>query len=54
LKKLRAASVEELAQVPGIGPATATAIKDAVASEKDKTGPAIVSINTATGEIEES
>lgn len=54
LKKLRAASVEELAQVPGIGPSTATAIKDAVAQEKGKTGPAIVSINTATGEIEES
>ena len=40
--------------VPGIGLGTAGAIKDAVAHANDKTGPAIVSINTATGEIEES
>ena len=32
LKKLREAEVEDIAQVPGIGPATATAIKDAVAA----------------------
>lgn len=50
LKKLREAGVEEIAQVPGIGTRTATAIKDAVASETRKT----VSVNTATGEIEES
>ncbi|CUR57356.1 Excinuclease, UvrABC system protein C [metagenome] len=51
LRKLRAATVEELAIVPGIGPRTAAAIKDAVATE----GPAgkTVSVNTATGEIEE-
>ena len=30
LKKLRAAEVDEIAQVPGIGPRTASAIKDAV------------------------
>lgn len=51
LKKLREASVEEIAQVPGIGTRTATAIKDAVAAT-----PATrktVSVNTATGEIEE-
>ncbi len=35
--------------VPGIGPGTATAIKDAVAHDKGKT----VSVNTTTGEIEE-
>ncbi len=51
LRKLRAASVEELARVPGIGPTTAAAIKDvlAVHDERGKT----VSLNTATGEIEE-
>lgn len=32
LKKLREASVEEIAEVPGIGPRTAAAIKDAVAA----------------------
>jgi excinuclease ABC subunit C len=52
LRKLRAASAEEIALVPGIGPRTATAIKDAVAHEDAtrQTGPRI---NTATGEIEE-
>jgi excinuclease ABC subunit C len=52
LKKLREATVEEIAMVPGVGPRTATAIKDAVAQAKDKTVPgSAVSINTATGEI---
>ncbi len=54
LKKLRDASVDEIAMVPGIGPRTATSIKDAVAAASSKTGPVITSINTATGEIEES
>ena len=51
LKKLRAASVDDIAQVPGIGRATATAIAEAVApgEQPRKT----VSVNTATGEIEE-
>jgi excinuclease ABC subunit C len=55
LKKLREASVEEIATVPGIGTRTATAIKDAVAATaaNRKTG-ARISVNTATGEIEES
>jgi excinuclease ABC subunit C len=55
LKKLRAASVEEIATVPGIGVRTATAIKEAVATSaaNGQTG-ARVSVNTATGEIEES
>ena len=54
LKKLREASVEEIATVPGIGARTATAIKEAVAvNGPRKTGPR-VSVNTATGEIEES
>ncbi|HEY3196070.1 MAG TPA: excinuclease ABC subunit UvrC, partial [Candidatus Dormibacteraeota bacterium] len=47
LKKLRAATVEEIGVVPGIGPRTAQAIKDAVATQSGKT----VSVNTATGEI---
>lgn len=51
LRKLRAASVEELAKVPGIGPATAETIKAALEHhDRGKT----VSVNTATGEIEES
>ncbi|WP_104106572.1 excinuclease ABC subunit UvrC [Nocardioides sp. 616] len=52
LKKLRLAEVDEIALVPGIGPATAAAIKGAVAVQEGsgKTGPRI---NTATGEIEE-
>jgi excinuclease ABC subunit C len=49
LKKLRAASVDDIAQVPGIGARTASAIKDAVAAGSGQT----VSVNTATGEIEE-
>jgi excinuclease ABC subunit C len=55
LKKLREASVEEIATVPGIGTRTATAIKEAVAATaaNRKTG-ARISVNTATGEIEES
>jgi excinuclease ABC subunit C len=49
LKKLRSATVEEIALVPGIGPATALAIAEAVASEGP--GRKTVSVNTATGEI---
>ena len=49
LRKLRAATVEEIAEVPGIGARTAAAIKDAVAA----TGGQTVSVNTATGEVEE-
>jgi excinuclease ABC subunit C len=49
LRKLRAASVEEIAEVPGIGRATATAIAEAVAP--GDTARKTVSVNTATGEI---
>ncbi|HEY2877465.1 excinuclease ABC subunit UvrC [Nocardioides sp.] len=49
LKKLRAAEVGEIAQVPGIGPRTALAIKDAVDRTGGHTGRQTV--NTATGEI---
>jgi excinuclease ABC subunit C len=51
LKKLRAAEVDEIAQVPGIGPRTAVAIKDAVDRVAGQTGRQTV--NTATGEIQE-
>ncbi|MFZ2503109.1 MAG: excinuclease ABC subunit UvrC, partial [Nocardioides sp.] len=47
LRKLRAATLDELSQVPGIGPQTAAAIKQAVS---DPAHPS-VQINTATGEI---
>jgi excinuclease ABC subunit C len=48
LKKLRAATLEELSGVPGIGPQTAEAVLVALAS----TGPA-PTLNTMTGELEE-
>ncbi len=47
LRKLRAATVAEIALVPGIGQRTATAIKDAVSGDERLT----VQVNTATGEI---
>jgi len=50
LKKLRAATVDEIAEVPGIGTRTAEAIAAALAEQK---GRPAVSVNTATGEIEE-
>jgi len=46
LKRLRAASVEEIATVPGIGPMVAQAVVDAL--EASAPAPAV---NTATGEI---
>ena len=46
LKKLRAASAEDLAQVPGIGARTAAAIVDALAAGEQR--PAV---NVTTGEI---
>jgi excinuclease ABC subunit C len=51
LRRLRAATVEEIAEVPGIGGKTAAAIVAALASRQARE---TVSINTATGEIEES
>jgi excinuclease ABC subunit C len=53
LKKLREADVDQIALVPGIGPRTASAIKDAVAQADAtrKTAPKEPTINTATGEI---
>jgi excinuclease ABC subunit C len=49
LRKLRAATTQEIAAVPGIGPTTAAAIKAAV--EKNGAG---IAVNTATGEVEET
>ena len=46
LKKLRAATVEEIAAVPGFGPKLALAIKEALAS-----GPQGEAVNMATGEV---
>ena len=53
LKKLREADVDQIALVPGIGPRTASAIKDAVAQADAtrKTARKEPTINTATGEI---
>ncbi|MGL5825163.1 MAG: excinuclease ABC subunit UvrC [Nocardioides sp.] len=51
LRKLRQASVEDLARVPGIGPSTAATVLAALAAH-DRAGT--VSVNTATGEIEEA
>jgi excinuclease ABC subunit C len=49
LKKLRAASVEEIAAVPGFGTKTALAIKQQL-----QAAPQRESVNTATGEIMEA
>jgi len=47
--------VEEVAAVPGIGPRTAEAIAKAVSDQGAQAGrPRTVSVNTATGEIEET
>lgn len=46
LKKLRAATVEEIASVPGFGTKTALSIKQQL-----ETSPQRESVNTATGEI---
>ncbi len=58
LKKLREAEVDDIALIPGIGPRTATAIKDALAvpaggGAADPAGVGF-SVNTATGEIEDA
>lgn len=49
LKRLRAASVDDIAAVPGIGPRTAAAIAEAVAQQPPR--GQTVRVNTATGEI---
>jgi excinuclease ABC subunit C len=49
LRKLRAAGVDEIAEVPGIGPSTAARIVEAL-QQQTRPQPGV---NTATGEIEE-
>jgi len=52
LKRLRAATVEEIAEVPGIGTRTAEAIVAALRDQqRQQHGRPTVSVNTATGEI---
>ncbi|WP_435745129.1 excinuclease ABC subunit UvrC [Nocardioides sp. SYSU DS0663] len=53
LKKLREATVEEIATVPGIGARTAASIKEAVttSSSGGRGTGATMTVNTATGEI---
>jgi len=48
-KKLRAATLEEVVEVPGVGPTIAAAIVEAVA-EAGRNGQT-VAVNTATGEV---
>jgi len=49
LKKLRSATVDEIAAVPGFGPRTATAVVEALA--QDRSTPPAPAINMTTGEI---
>ncbi|MFC0597001.1 excinuclease ABC subunit UvrC [Streptomyces palmae] len=49
LKRLRAATIEEICEVPGIGRKTAETVAAALA----RTAPAAPAVNTATGEIME-
>ena len=48
LKKVRAATADEIAEVPGIGPATAQAVVDALAVSGADGAPAV---NVTTGEV---
>ena len=50
LKKLKAATVEEVQQVPGIGPATAAVIVSTLGRSGERTS-AVPAVNTATGEM---
>ena len=49
LKRLRAASADELAEVNGIGPRTAEAIVAAL--HRDDATPAVPAVNVTTGEV---
>ncbi len=51
LRKIRAAGVDEIAEVPGIGRRTAEAIVAALAERSTTTRSPSVTINTATGEV---
>ena len=47
LKKVRAATAEEIAEVPGIGRATAQAVVEVLATS----APAVPAVNVTTGEV---
>ena len=49
MKKLRQASAEEIARVPGFGPTLAASVHEALAEQ-----PAGMALNTATGELIET
>ena len=51
LKALRAASVDDVLEVSGIGPATASAIVEVL--RRDRSARGVTGVNTTTGEIEE-
>jgi excinuclease ABC subunit C len=51
LKRLRAASVEEVASVPGIGRRTATAVVEALAQRGQDAQRGAPAFNAATGEV---
>jgi excinuclease ABC subunit C len=51
LRRIRAATVEEIAEVPGIGLRTAEAIAAALAEGTERKARRSVTINTATGEV---
>ncbi|UPK77039.1 excinuclease ABC subunit UvrC [Nocardioidaceae bacterium SCSIO 66511] len=53
LKKLRAATVEEIAEVPGFGIRTAANVVEALAAVNGNGSNRTTSVNTATGEITE-
>jgi excinuclease ABC subunit C len=52
VKAVRAASVEQLAEVPGVGRATAQALHEAIA-QRARSSTRAVAVNTATGELME-
>ncbi|MGN6721095.1 MAG: excinuclease ABC subunit UvrC, partial [Marmoricola sp.] len=51
LKALRAASVDDVLEVSGVGPATASAIVEVL--KRDRSARSVTGVNTTTGEIEE-
>ncbi len=53
LKRLRAATIEQICEVPGIGRRTAEAVAAALAQTSSAGSPPTPAVNTATGEIME-
>jgi excinuclease ABC subunit C len=50
LRRLSAATIEEITEVPGIGPRTAASVLAALAARE----PGLPALNTATGEVVDS